>query len=101
MPDIAPCHPWFVFAHVLGIFGFLIFHGVSVGVLFRIRNERDPHALRALLDLSRRSFGGMGIGFLVFFAGSNYTRLQFNTGVRYMAAASSRRFLRSNRMPIV
>lgn len=33
------------------------------------------------------------LGFLVFFAGSNYTRLQFNTGVRYMAAAFPFAFL--------
>lgn len=67
MPDLAPFHQWIVFAHILGVFGFLVFHGVSVAVLFRIRHERDPHTLRTLLDLSNRSLIGMGIGFLVWF----------------------------------
>jgi hypothetical protein len=67
MPDLAPFHPWIVFVHVLGVFLFLIFHGVSVGVLFRIRAERDPQRLRALLDLSLWSMTGMGIGALVWF----------------------------------
>jgi hypothetical protein len=67
MPDLAPFHPWIVFAHVLGVFVFLVFHGVSVAVLFRVRAERDPQALRTLLDLSTWSFGGMTIGAAVWF----------------------------------
>lgn len=67
MPDLAPLHSWFVFLHVAGLFGFLVFHGVSVGVVFRIRQERDVAALRTLLDLSRRSMTGMTILFLVWF----------------------------------
>ena len=70
MPDLSPFHAWFVFIHVLGVFLFLIFHGASVAVLFRVRNERDPLVLRPLLDLSARSVAGMGIGAAIwFFAG--------------------------------
>lgn len=70
MPNLAPFHQWIVFIHLLGVFGFLIAHGVSVGVLFRIRKERDPQTLRALLDLSNRSIAGMSVGAAVwFFAG--------------------------------
>ena len=67
MPDIAPFHSLLVTLHVLGVIGFLLAHGVSAAVLLRIRSEREPHALRALLDLSRRSVNVMGVGFLVWF----------------------------------
>jgi hypothetical protein len=70
MPDLSPFHGWIVFVHVLGVLVFLVFHGASVGVMFRVRSERDPLALRALLDLSARSMVGMGIGAAIwFFAG--------------------------------
>jgi hypothetical protein len=68
MPDLSPFHAYIVFVHVLGVFAFLIFHGVSVGVLFGIRAEREPERLRALLDLSTWSFAGMTIGGLVWLA---------------------------------
>lgn len=67
MPDLSPFHGWFVFGHVLGLFGFLVFHGASVGVLLRVRRERDPGSLRALLNLSAQSMIGMSIFFLVWF----------------------------------
>lgn len=67
MPNISQFHGLLVLLHVLGVLGFLIAHGVSAAVLLRIRTERDPGALRALLDLSRRSVNVMSIGFLVWF----------------------------------
>lgn len=33
-------YPWLVLLHVLGVFGFLMAHGVSVGVAFALRQER-------------------------------------------------------------
>ena len=68
MPDLSPFHGWIVFAHILGVFLFLIAHGVSVAAVLRLHSERDPAALRTLLDLSRRSMTAMGVGFLVWFA---------------------------------
>ena len=67
MPDLAPFHSLIVTLHVLGVVGFLLAHGVSAAVLLRIRSERDPSALRTLLDLSRRSVNVMSVGFLVWF----------------------------------
>lgn len=67
MPDLAPYHSLIVFAHVLGVFAFLLAHGVSAGVMFRIRRERDPVALRALLKLSEAALLSMSVGALVFF----------------------------------
>lgn len=46
---------------------FALAHGVSAAVLLRIRSERDHAALRALLDLSRRSVNVMGVGILLWF----------------------------------
>ena len=44
---------WLVFAHVLGAFTFVLAHGVSIFVAFRLRSERDHVRVGALLDLSR------------------------------------------------
>lgn len=69
MPDLAPFHGLFVFAHVLGVFLFLLAHGVSAAVMLRLRGERDLVALRTLLDLSRRTFTVMLSGFLIWLFG--------------------------------
>ena len=62
MPDLAPFHGAIVFVHVLGVFLFLLAHGVSAAVLLRLRSERNPHAVRTLVDLSARSISVMGVG---------------------------------------
>lgn len=43
---------WWVFVHLVGVFGFLTFHGVSVGVALRLRRERDPQRVKVLHELS-------------------------------------------------
>jgi hypothetical protein len=65
--DLSPFHGWIVFVHVLGVLMFVLAHGVSVAVLLRMRTERNPVALRALLDLSRASLGVAAIGFVLWF----------------------------------
>lgn len=69
MFDLAPFHALIVFAHILGVFLFLLAHGVSAAVVLRLRSEREPVAVRTLLNLSRRSMTVMLIGFLVWFFG--------------------------------
>ena len=64
MALIDDLYPWLVFLHVFGVFVFLLAHGVSAGVSFRLRKERNPERLRALLDLSRSSYTVVIIGFL-------------------------------------
>ncbi len=51
----AAIYPWAVFAHIVSVFGFLLAHGVSAGVLFKLRSERKVEHVRVLLDLSKRS----------------------------------------------
>lgn len=58
-------HRWIVFVHVAGVLGFLVAHGVSAGVVLRLRTERDPAAVRTLVDLSRRSIVVMSVAVLV------------------------------------
>jgi hypothetical protein len=50
-------YQWVVFAHVLAVFGFLIAHGASAAIIFRLRTVRDLAQVRLLLDLSRRANG--------------------------------------------
>ncbi|MET0772594.1 MAG: DUF2269 family protein [Candidatus Limnocylindrales bacterium] len=52
-------HQWIVFGHILGALLFMLAHGASAAVVFRLRRERDPGAVRVLLNLS-----GMTIPFL-------------------------------------
>ncbi len=69
MPDISGFHTTIVFVHIVGVFIFLLAHGVSAAVMLRLRAERSPAAVRTLLDLSRRSMGIMLLGFLLWFFG--------------------------------
>ena len=46
-------YQWFVFAHVLGVFGFLLAHGTAAAVTFALRRQREVERVRVLLDLSR------------------------------------------------
>lgn len=46
-------YSWLVFAHILGIFGFLLAHGTAAAVAFALPRQREVERVRALLDLSR------------------------------------------------
>jgi plastocyanin len=48
-------YQWWVFVHLVGVFGFLVSHGVSVAITFRLRTERNPERINALLQLSGSS----------------------------------------------
>lgn len=41
--------------------GFLLVHGISIGVSLRLRRERDPERVRALVELSVASVGGIHV----------------------------------------
>jgi plastocyanin len=45
-------YQWWVFVHLAGVFAFLAAHGVSMGVSFRLRKERDPGKVNDLLQFS-------------------------------------------------
>jgi hypothetical protein len=48
-------YPWLVALHILGLVVFLLTHGVSMWVAFRIRGERNREVIAAMLDLSVRA----------------------------------------------
>ena len=60
---------WLVFVHVTGAFAFVLGHGSSAMVSMRLRTERDPTRIRALLDLSSSSTGALYGGLLLLLAG--------------------------------
>ena len=62
-------YQWWVFIHLVGVLGFLLAHGVSVGVLFSLRRERDPTRIRALLQLSGQTTAAFYWSFLVLLGG--------------------------------
>ncbi len=53
--EVAAIYPWVVYVHVASVFAFLLAHGVSAGVLFKLRSERTVERIRALLELSKAS----------------------------------------------
>jgi hypothetical protein len=67
---------WIVFLHVLGAFTFVIAHGASADVVFKVRRETSRERIAALLDLSSASLrvtylallvmllAGLALGFL-------------------------------------
>ncbi len=59
---------WWKYVHILGGLGFLAAHGATAAVALRLRNERDPARIRALLDLSRSTRPWMYVSLLVLLA---------------------------------
>ena len=60
---------FWVFLHLLGVFGFLTAHGVVVGVAFALRKERDPRRIRTLLELSGSSMMAFYVSLVVLLGG--------------------------------
>src|SRR5205809_5802891 len=64
-----PVYQFWFFVHLVGVFGFLLAHGVSVAVTFKLRGERDPARINALLQLSGSSIKGFYVSLLVLLVG--------------------------------
>jgi hypothetical protein len=61
-------YPWLVFLHVIGSFFFVLAHGTSVLAAFKLRSEREPARITALLDLSGYSITLVYLSLLVVLA---------------------------------
>jgi hypothetical protein len=61
-------YPWLVFLHISGAFTFVLGHGGSAMASVRLRTEREPQRVRALLELSSASLGTAYAGLLVLLA---------------------------------
>jgi hypothetical protein len=66
-------YPWIVFVHVAAAFVFVFAHGVSAFATYRIRAERNPERIRALLDVStsgiQAMYGALGLLLIAGIAG--------------------------------
>lgn len=60
---------WIVFIHIVGVLGFVMFHGVSVMVALRLRKERDRTRIAELMQFSGSSVAGMYASLLVLLIG--------------------------------
>jgi hypothetical protein len=85
---VTDLHTWIVFIHVAGVIVFLVAHGVSVGVVLRLRAERDPAAVRTLVDLSRGSMIAMSVGALTWLAAGIAAGFTGNGGAGWWTTGS-------------
>lgn len=62
-------YDWIVLIHVAAVFAFLLAHGVSAFVVFRVRAETDVTVLRALLNLSMSAVivSSISLGLVIIF----------------------------------
>ena len=56
---------WIKYLHVLSVLAFLIAHGATAAVMFKVPGERNPDRIMALLDLSPAVGGLMAIALLL------------------------------------
>jgi hypothetical protein len=61
-------HKWLVLLHVFGVMGFMLAHGGTVAMTLLLKRQRDLESMRALLDLSERSWPAMATALLVLLA---------------------------------
>ncbi len=59
---------WWKLLHVLGVLGFVMFHGVSIVVALRLRKERDRTRIAELLQFSGSAVIGMYVSLLMLIA---------------------------------
>ena len=57
-------YTWWKFLHVAGVIAFVMFHGASMMVAFRVRKERDRAKIAAITQLSGSSLMGMYVSLL-------------------------------------
>lgn len=58
-------YQWMIFLHMVGLFLFLMAHGISAGVALSLRKERRIERLQTLLDFSGASYSLMYGGLLL------------------------------------
>jgi hypothetical protein len=63
--NLFDAYSWWKFLHVLGVLGFVMFHGVSAVVAFRLRKERDRTRIAELLQFSGMTIRGMYVSLVV------------------------------------
>lgn len=67
--DLSPFRPWLTLVHVLGVLAFVLLHGASAAVAFKLRGERDRIRIGALLELSNAYLNWMYLALLMLLVG--------------------------------
>ncbi len=67
--DLSPLRPWLTLVHVLAVLAFVLIHGASAMVSFRLRAEHDPVRIRALLELSNAYLNALYLALVVLLVG--------------------------------
>ncbi len=83
-------HIWVVYAHILGALLFMLAHGASAAVVFRLRSERDPVAIRTLLGLSKLTLGPAYAALLLLLVAGIWAGIEiqaFSSGKTWLWAA--------------
>jgi uncharacterized membrane protein len=62
-------YTWWVFLHHLGVAGFLLAHGTSTAMLFRLRGERDRSRIQTLISFSGSTVTAMYVSLGVILVG--------------------------------
>ena len=62
-------YQFWVFVHLVGVFGFLAAHGVSIAITFRLRKERDPRRVNDLIAFSGTTIRAFYISLAVLLIG--------------------------------
>ena len=62
-------YQWWVFVHLVGVFGTLASHGASIALAFRLRSERDPQRVESVLQLSGASIRAFYLSLAVLLVG--------------------------------
>jgi hypothetical protein len=55
---------WLLFAHIASVAGFLLAHGTSAAMAFRLRSEKTTDGIRSLTELSKQTTNVM-YGFII------------------------------------
>ena len=71
-------YPWIVLMHVVGAFGFVFAHGASAFAAFRMRSDRRPEAVSAMLGLSSLSLTVMYPSLLLLLVGGIWAAFAAN-----------------------
>jgi phosphoglycerol transferase MdoB-like AlkP superfamily enzyme len=60
---------WLLFGHIVAVAGFLLAHGTSAGMAFRLRSEKTTDGIRLLTQLSKQTTAVMYSFILIFITG--------------------------------
>lgn len=58
-------YQWIKFLHVVGAITFMVSHGTSIAISFRLNKEQDVNKIKTMLDLSGTMWAAMMLSLLV------------------------------------